>query len=103
MERYKKESISLQEKLTIVNKECPFVGFNGASCLITTLRRMKMQEELDIPVENRTGHAISVENGKCTNEMTLDEWQKFYGDLKGELKKWYPEVHEKMFGAGGRI
>jgi hypothetical protein len=92
------KNLPLQERLAIIDRGCPFIAFTGSSRLISTLRRMKMQEELEIPYEFRFSNAISVETSLRPYQMVKEEWNKFYEQLVGQLKRDYPESWEKMFG-----
>ncbi len=91
---------TLKEKLTKLDKEHPLVGYTNASRVITTVRRMKAEKEMGIPIQYRTGFAISTKTGKGADEMSEREWNEFYNDLCGELKRQYPEEHQHLFPDG---
>ena len=69
-----------------------------AGRLSSTVRRMKAEKELGIPVHLRTGAAISVADGKPANELNDYTWERFFQRLCGELKVEYPEMYEGLFG-----
>jgi hypothetical protein len=89
----------LQDKLAWLNRECPFVPHTNAGRLFSTVRRMKLEEELEIPVPLRAGHAISVRTGKRAYDMDEGEWKEFYHELTGQLRDDYPELYERVFGS----
>lgn len=91
---------TLEEKLAMLDQKFPLVGYTNASRLITTVRRMKKEKELGIPIQYRTGFAISTKTGKGADEMSEREWNDFYNDLCGELKRQYPEEHQHLFPDG---
>jgi hypothetical protein len=80
-----------------LNKECPLTMHTGAGRLFTTVRRMKAEKELDVPIAWRMGAAISVEIGKRGNEMNELEWNKFYKDLCENLNRDYPSLYDSLF------
>jgi hypothetical protein len=75
------------EVLKKLNKISPLTRHTGIGRLYTTVRRMKTEKELNIPIEWRIGSAISVETRKRGNEMSENEWNKFYTDLCENLKR----------------
>lgn len=87
----------LEEKLKRIRQEYPLIPHVRASRLYSTVRRMKVEKEMDIPINLRAGFVISVKTSKRANEMTNKEWEDFYGDLCEELKRDYPEMHVQMF------
>lgn len=89
--------LSLQEKLEKIYRECPLVPHTGAGQLFSTVRRMKAEKEMDIPINFRSGFAISTKLRKPANEMVEQEWEGFYSDLSESLKKDYPELYTKVF------
>jgi hypothetical protein len=58
---------------------------------------MKAEKEVDIPIPRRTGFAISVERGKPANELDEPQWDEFYSQLCGQLKRDYPELYLQVF------
>ena len=93
-----KDKFTLNQKLEYIQKEYPVTPHTGIGRLFTCVRRMKAEKEWEIPVENRLGFAISVETGKHANEMDEEEWEKFFGQLSGQLKRDYPDMWERLFG-----
>jgi hypothetical protein len=92
-------AMSLPDKLTWLNRECPFVPHTNAGRLFSTVRRMKWEEELEIPIPLRAGHAICVQTGKRASDMDEGEWNAFYHGLLGQLERDYPELYERIFGS----
>jgi S-ribosylhomocysteine lyase LuxS involved in autoinducer biosynthesis len=88
---------AVKKLLDKLNEKYPLVPHTGAGRLFSMVRRMKAESELKIPMGLRTGFGISVETGKAANEMTEQEWEKFYKDLRGQLEKEYPELYSKLF------
>jgi hypothetical protein len=75
----------------------PTTPHTGIGRLYTAVRRMKVENELNIPISWRIGGAISVEPGKRSNEMKEQEWTQFYTDLYEQLKRDYPEMYGRIF------
>jgi hypothetical protein len=75
-----------------------FVGFTEASRLFTTVKRMKYDREHAIPSSERDTHAISVETGKSSREMTDEEADVWYLQLCAELLSKYPHLYQSIFG-----
>ena len=86
-----------EEIIKKLNKEFPLTIHTGIGRLTTTVRRMKAEKELNIPLAWRAGFAISVEFGKRGNEMNEAEWNKFYYDLCENLKRDYPFMYDRVF------
>ena len=87
----------IKELVKKLDKEYPFIPYVSVSMLWSTVRRMKKEKELNIPIVYRKGVAISVETGKYANEMKEQEWEKFYQDLSGQLKRDYPSLYKSLF------
>ena len=92
--------MDIEETLRELDQKYPLVPHTNAGRLFSTVRRMKAEKEMGLPIEHRTGFAISVKSGKAANEMTKREWQGFYHRLCDSLKRQYPELHERLFGRG---
>ncbi len=88
---------SIKELLEKLNKEYPLTPHTGAGRLFTTVRRMKAEREFDLPINLRTGFAISVKTGKAANKMDEQEWESFFKDLSGQLKRDYLELYQQIF------
>ena len=95
------QSVMIEDKkaalLQRLKIEFPLTMHTGAGRLFTTVRRMKAEKELEIPIAWRTAAAISVATGKPGNEMNELEWDTFYSDLCENLKREYPSLYEKLF------
>jgi hypothetical protein len=88
---------TLKDQLEKLAQEHPLVLHTDAGRLFSTVRRMKAERKMGIPIFLRTGFAISVETGKAANTMTEDEWERFYYDLSERLNGDYPELYESLF------
>ena len=88
---------TLKQKLAIIDKDFPFVLHTGVGRLSSTVRRMKAQKEMDIPISYRSGNAISAELGKKGDEMTEEQWEHFYQGMCGDLKRDYPDYYLHIF------
>ena len=84
-------------ELDRLDKEYPLIPHTGAGRLFSTVRRMKAEKELGVPVVRRTGFAISVKTGKRANQMTEQEWETFYQDLSEQLRREFPELYTRIF------
>lgn len=83
-------SLNLQEKekwIKCLNTEYPLTRHTSIGRQITTVRRMKAEKELDLPLAWRSGSAISPKIQKRANEMNQSEWNVFYEELCNELNK----------------
>ena len=58
---------------------------------------MKTEKAMGLPINLRSGCAISVETGKAADEMTEDEWEEFYYALSERLNRDYPHLYEGLF------
>lgn len=83
---------NLSELLQMVSQELPLIPFTHASRLSSTVRRMKREKELNIPVEHRTGFVISVEHGCRAHDLAEAEWDKLYAAMCKELLDNYPSL-----------
>lgn len=90
-------NLSIEKKLEIIKRKYPLVPHTNAGRLFSTVRRMKMEKEMEIPINLRSGFAISVKIRKRTNEMNKQEWEEFYSDLSKELKSSYPKLYQRIF------
>ena len=88
----------IKKVLKKLEEEFP-INLNGAGALYTTVRRMKAEKELGLPLIWRKGSAISVKTGKRGNEMNELEWNKFYYDLCENLKRDYPPLYDNLFSS----
>ena len=92
-----KENDNLEETWKMIQEKYPLVMFTGSSRLYTMVRRMQAEKKYGIPVELRSGFAVSVKTGKHANEMAEQEWEEFYLALQRELKNHYPYLYQKLF------
>ena len=91
----------LKDRLEKLAKECPLLPYTEASRTFSTVRRMKAEREMGIPVFLRTGFAISTRTGKAANTMTEDEWEQFYSALSEQLKRDHPRLYKLIFSLVG--
>src|ERR1035438_8277005 len=89
--------MTLKHQLEKFAKEHPLVLHTDAGRLFSTVRRMKAERKMGIPIFLRTGFAISTKNGKAANAMTEDEWEEFYSALSERLRGDYPALYESLF------
>lgn len=89
--------LSLQEKLEWLYQELPLVPHTNMGRLSSTVKRMKAEKEMEIPINLRTGFPISTATGKHANEMEGSEWEVFYNALSGQLKSDYPDLYQEIF------
>src|ERR1039458_1232527 len=89
--------MTLKHQLEKLAKEHPLVLHTDAGRLFSTVRRMKAERKMGIPIFLRTGFAISTKNGKAANAMTEDEWEEFYYDLSERLNGDYPGLYKILF------
>ena len=87
---------TLEDQLEMLNKEYPSVPHTDAGRTFSTVRRMKIEKTMGLPINLRSGFAISVETGKAANEMTEDEWEKFYHALSERLNRDYPHLYKSL-------
>lgn len=87
----------LARELQKLDKEYPLVPHTRAGQLFSSVRRMKAEKDLGIPIERRTGFAISTRTGKRANQMTEQEWETFYSELCAELKQEFPDEYSRIF------
>ena len=88
---------TLEDQLEKLTKEYPLVLHTDAGRSFSTVRRMKAEKKIGIPINLRTGFAISVKTGKAANEMTEDEWDEFYNALSERLNGDYPHLYKSLF------
>jgi hypothetical protein len=88
---------ALEDQLERLDKEYPLVLHTDAGRTFSTVRRMQAEQKMGIPVDLRTGFAISVKTGKAANEMTDDEWEEFYNSLTERLNSDYPDLYKRLF------
>lgn len=92
-----KENDNLKETWEMIQEKYPLVMFTGSSRLYTMVRRMQAEKKYGIPIELRSGFAVSAKTGKHANEMAEQDWEEFYQALQRELKNHYPELYKKLF------
>jgi hypothetical protein len=88
---------TLEDQLEMLDKEYPLVLHTDAGRTFSTVRRMKTEKTMGLPIHLRTGFAISVATGKAANEMTEDEWEEFYYALSERLNRDYPDLYKSLF------
>jgi hypothetical protein len=88
---------ALEDQLERLDKEYPLILHTEAGRSFSAVRRMKAEKEMNVPLNRRTGFAISVKTGKAANELTDDEWEEFYNSLGEQLKSDYPDLHKQLF------
>jgi hypothetical protein len=94
--------MTLSDQLEKLTKEYPLVPHTDAGRTFSTVRRMKAEKEMGVPIFLRTGFAIDTKTGKAANTMTKDEWTEFYNALSEQLKQRYPDLYEHIFSPNER-
>ena len=89
--------MTLKDQLENLDKEYPLIQHTDAGRTFSTVRRMKAEKKMGIPIFLRTGFAISTETGKAANTMTEDEWEEFYDALSKHLRRNYPDLYARLF------
>ncbi len=97
MKKNDNQSLTLEEKLIKLRNEYPLIPHTNAGRLSSMVRRMKAEQDMEIPINLRSAFAISVANGKHTNQMMEEEWEDFFFALSAELKRDYPEIYNRTF------
>lgn len=92
---------ALETKLRYLDKKYPLIIHTGAGQLYSTVRRMRAEKELGIPINRRTGFAISAKTGKPGNEMDQSAWDEFYSALSARLKRDHPDLYRQVFDEPG--
>ena len=98
-----KKPLSLKERLAILERDCRLVPHTNAGRLYSSVRRMKAEKEMKIPIRLRSGFACSVRYGKAANELTEEQWEEFYASLCEQIKTDYPEMYAAFFPNGGDV
>jgi hypothetical protein len=96
-DRMDKDTMSLKERLARLDREYPLVPHTNAGRLSSTVRRMKAEKEMDIPINLRSCFAVSAKTGKAANKMTEQEWEDFYHNMCEQLRRDYPEKYASVF------
>ncbi|TWU49331.1 hypothetical protein [Rubripirellula reticaptiva] len=87
----------INELIRSLDQKYPIVPHTNAGRLSSTVRRMKAEKELGIPINRRIGFAVSADSGESANEMDESGWESFFKGLCDELKQRYPELHASLF------
>ena len=87
----------IEEVIRSLEEKYPFVLHTNAGRLFSTVRRMKAERELGLPVARRSGFAISVKDSKPANELHETAWESFYSRLCKDLQERYPDLHDQLF------
>lgn len=97
MKKNDKQGLTLEEKLVKLSIFFPLIPHTNSGRLYSTVRKMKAEQEMNIPINLRSGFAISVATGKAANQMNQKEWQDFFLALSKQLKKDYPNLYQQIF------
>lgn len=87
----------IDEKVRYLDEHAPLVPHTNAGRLFSTVRRMKAEKDLAIPISRRTGFVIAVKSGKSANKLTRDEWEELFEALSSRLKRDYPDLYQQVF------
>jgi len=94
---------TLEERIEKILNEYSLIPHTRSSRLFSTVRRMKAEKELGVPLGHRAGFVISTETKKRANEMNEEEWEKFYESLSNELRTDYPDIYARLFSPGEKF
>ncbi|MGA9709254.1 MAG: hypothetical protein WBQ87_16320 [Candidatus Sulfotelmatobacter sp.] len=100
VEKFALEKLGREEwgvRLEKLAEENPLVLHTDAGRTFSTVRRMKAEKKMGIPISLRSGFAISTKSGKAANAMREDEWEEFYNALSRHLRRDYPDLYERLF------
>ena len=87
------DDLSIKRKQIV--ERFPIIPFTGSSSLFSTVRRMRAEQAWGIPLQYRTGFAISTEHGVAANELPETQWEQFYRSLCDELEQRYPDLYRQ--------
>ncbi len=88
---------ALETQYAIIENEYPLVEETEVGRTFSMVRRMTIEKLIGLPINYRSGFAISTKTGKAANEMTEDEWEEFYFDLSAGLNRDFPHLYETLF------
>ncbi len=91
------ENDNLEEIWKMIQEKYPLVYFTGSSSLFTMVMRMQAEKKFNIPIELRSGFAISLKTGKHAHDMAEQELEEFCNSLRMELKENYPILYPNLF------
>ena len=80
----------LDQIMKQLDSEYPVISLTHASRLMSTVRRMKREKELDLPFPLRTGFAVSGKDAGAGKELNEQEWEQCFQSLCRELYLDYP-------------
>ncbi len=89
--------MTLKNQLETLAKEYPLILHTEAGRTFSMVRRMKAEKTMGIPINLRSGFAISTKTGKAANAMAEEEWEEFYSALSERLGDDHPELYEDLF------
>ena len=89
--------LTLDEIIGMINKKCPLIPFTNSSRIYSTVRRMKIEKEIGIPIKYRAGFSISVKTGHRANEMSEAEFEEYYAALCNQLRGEFPKLYLRVF------
>ena len=69
------DDLSIKRKQIV--ERFPIIPFTGSSSLFSTVRRMRAEQAWGIPLQYRTGFAISTEHGVAANKLPETQWEQF--------------------------
>ena len=90
---------NLQALLQLIEDRCPVQGYTAAALLCTSVRRMKMEKDLGIPLAQRTSSVVWSEVGKPLNEPDQEQWAEIYVWLCERLRARYPGEYARLFAS----
>jgi hypothetical protein len=88
---------ALEIQFSVIENEYPLIEHTAAGRLFSMVRRMQIEKAIDLPINLRSGFAISTKNGKSADAMTEAEWNEFYFDLSEQLNQEHSHLYERLF------
>jgi hypothetical protein len=83
---------TIDEKVAKIAKDHPLVKQTGAGRLFSLVKRMKAEQEMNIPVHRRTTAMLATSGAKKATVITAHEWEQLYSKMTHQLKREYPEL-----------
>ncbi len=90
----RRQDLSL--RLAFLHENCQITPHTRPGRLFTTVKRMKAEEELAIPIVDRYGGVSSAALGLPAHRMSPFEWGVFYMMLADQLHSDYPELYTSL-------
>lgn len=90
---------ALEDQLEGLDERYPLVPHTEAGRSFSAVRRMKAEKEIGLPVNLRSGFAVSAKTGRAASEMTDDGWEELYDSVCERLKDDHPDLYQRLFSS----